>query len=57
MLISDIFIKMYRIFQGDVLYLEKPYAKPSVNGSFCLEYGPGTVIYMKPFQPGHVSNV
>eukprot|EP00731_Ephydatia_muelleri_P024024 Em0016g295a len=50
----DSYINFVRLFQeGDVLYLEKPYAKPSVNGSFCLEYGPGTVIYMKPFQPGH----
>ena len=45
----------HRFFQGDMLYLEKPYAKPNADGSFCLEYGPATVVYMRPFQPRQVS--
>ena len=40
--------------QGDTLYIERPYAKPSVGGQFCLEYGPGTVFYAAPYRPQEV---
>lgn len=42
------------LLQGDMLYLEQPYAKPTSDGHLCLEHGPATVMYVVPFEPSQV---
>ncbi len=41
--------------QGDTLFIERPYAKPPSSGQCCLEYAPGTIIYLAPYRPQEVS--
>ena len=42
--------------QGDTIFIEKPYARPtnSDTGSSCLEFGPATLLYVLPYVPEQV---
>ncbi|XP_064396371.1 uncharacterized protein LOC135343300 isoform X2 [Halichondria panicea] len=48
----DTYTSLTRLLsQGDTLFIERPYAKPSSSGQCCLEYAPGTIIYLAPYRP------
>ncbi len=42
--------------QGDRLFVERPYAKPSSTGRCFLEYAPGTILYLAPYTPEEVGS-
>lgn len=50
-----------RALQGDTLFIERPYARPTStssnsrnDSSVCLEFGPATLLYVLPYEPEEV---
>ena len=43
--------------QGDTLFIERPYAKPSSSGLCSLEYAPGTILSVSPYTPQEVETL